>query len=37
MQKQCRKGGKMRLFKIYSLTICCNYFSDMVSYVVISK
>lgn len=37
MQKQCRKGGKMRLFKIYSLTICCNYFSDMVPYVVISR
>ena len=37
MQKQGRKGGKMRLFKIYSPTICCNYFSDMVPYVVISR
>lgn len=37
MQKQGRKGGKMRLFKFCSPTICCNYFSYMVPYVVISR
>ena len=37
MQKQGRKGGKMRLFRFCSPTICCNYFSDMVPYVVTSR